>query len=90
MSTMGGRRSLSSRRRSIRSRQASASPAKVPIEGGLRELDRLYNQAQAELIRRAITTWGALSNHEIAERLGTNRRVLELRMKEHGISKRPE
>ena len=43
--------------------------------------------AERDLIERAIARWPGLPNREIAERLGTNRRVLELRMKEYGISK---
>jgi hypothetical protein len=34
-----------------------------------------------------VTEWPQLSNTEIAERLGTNRRVFELRLKHYGISK---
>jgi len=60
----------------------------VPLAGGFRVLREFYAHAEADLIRRAVQAWPQLSNHEIAEKLGTNRRILELRMKEHGIRKK--
>ena len=61
--------------------------AEVALEGGFEQLRTLHAAAEAALIRRAVATWPAASNREIAERLGTNRRVLELRMKEYDIVK---
>lgn len=61
--------------------------AKQPLEGGFAVLHKLFNDAESELIARALQAWPGLPNREIAERLGTNRRVLELRMKDHGLSK---
>ncbi len=59
----------------------------VPLDGGFEKLGDLCQRTEADLIRRAIAAWPSLSNRELAERLGTNRRVLELRMKDHGIVK---
>ena len=60
----------------------------LPLEGGFRTLQELHCKAEADLIARALKAWAGVPNREIAERLGTNRRVLELRMKEHGLNKR--
>lgn len=60
----------------------------IPIDGGFRVLHDLTDRLEADLIRRALKMWPHDSNTELAEKLGTNRRVLELRMKEHGIDKR--
>ena len=70
--------------------EASQEPTlpEIPLDGGFLVLHDLNARMEADLIRRALTTWPRLSNREIAEKLGTNRRVLELRMKEHGIDKR--
>lgn len=59
----------------------------VPLDGGFEMLSDLCQRMEDDLIRRAIAAWPGLSNRELAERLGTNRRVLELRMKDHGIAK---
>jgi len=59
----------------------------VPLDGGFEKLGDLCQRMEADLIHRAIAAWPGLSNRELAERLSTNRRVLELRMKEHGIVK---
>ncbi|MCD4748241.1 MAG: sigma-54 dependent transcriptional regulator [Thermoanaerobaculales bacterium] len=60
----------------------------VPLEDGFAALHTIFAEAEAELIQRAFQRWPELANREIAERLGTNRRVLELRIKEHGLQKR--
>lgn len=67
-------------------RGGEAAP-RVPLEGGFEQLRRLHAAAEEALVRRALAAWPELSNREIAERLGTNRRVLELRMKEYGVDK---
>jgi DNA-binding NtrC family response regulator len=64
------------------------SSASMPLEGGFARLGELQTGMERDLILRAIRRWPELSNTQIARRLGTNRRILELRMKEHGISKR--
>lgn len=63
-------------------------PTTLPLEGGFAALSDLNGLMEADLIRRALEAWPRLSNREVAEKLGTNRRVLELRMREHGIDKR--
>jgi DNA-binding NtrC family response regulator len=70
-------------------RETEMDPAvpMVPLEGGFEKLNDLCQRMEADLIRKAIAAWPGLSNRELAERLGTNRRVLELRMKDHGIVK---
>jgi DNA-binding NtrC family response regulator len=64
------------------------SSASLPLEGGFARLHELQVGMERDLIARAVRRWPELSNTQIAHRLGTNRRVLELRMKEYGISKR--
>ncbi len=62
-------------------------PLALPVENGLARLAALATATERDLIRRAVAAWPTLSNSEIADRLGTNRRVLELRMKEFGVVK---
>jgi len=64
-----------------------APTVQVPLAGGLGALEQLFAQAEERLIRQALAAWPKLSNREVAERLGTNRRVFELRMKQYGIVK---
>ena len=59
----------------------------LPLEGGMAAIQRLTTGAEKRLIERALKAWPSLPNRSVAERLGTNRRVLELRMKEYGITK---
>lgn len=61
---------------------------KIQLTNGFAALSDLTRRMEADLIQRALEAWPGLSNREVAEKLGTNRRVLELRMKEHGIDKR--
>jgi len=68
--------------------ETAMRPQHIPLDDGFHVLREFCSRAEADLIRRAIQAWPQLSNHEIAERLGTNRRILELRMKEHGIRKK--
>jgi transcriptional regulator with GAF, ATPase, and Fis domain len=62
--------------------------AELPIEGGFARLQQLHREAERELVARALRAWPGCSNGEIAERLGTQRRVLERRLKDFGLSKR--
>ena len=62
-------------------------PASLPLEGGFERLATLREEIERELIERALSAWPHSSNSEIARRLGTNRRVLELRMKSYGLNK---
>ena len=59
----------------------------IPLEGGFPTLQDVHRRGERRLIERALNSWPELSNGEIAARLGTNRRVLELRMKEYGLTK---
>ena len=54
----------------------------IPLENGFPHLARLHEEAERELIRRALEAWPGLSHAEVAARLGTTRRVLELRIKQ--------
>ncbi len=63
---------------------ADGLPA-MALEGGLHRLRRLGEIAERDLIERALVAWPGLSHAEIATRLGTNRRVLELRIKKLGL-----
>jgi len=58
-----------------------------PLEGGHARLQQTFQQAEEQLIRRAIAAWSELPNEEIARRLCTRRHVLERRMKGYGIVK---
>ncbi len=60
----------------------------IPLEGGISALEAAHKDAERELLERALRAWPGLSNMDIAEKLGTNRRVLELRLKAFGLSKR--
>lgn len=71
----------------VRHPQAVAS-SPLPLERGFEALGELQRQLERDLVLRAIHRWPDLSNTEIADRLGTNRRVFELRLKHYGLSKR--
>ncbi len=58
-----------------------------PLEDGYSVLQQRYRDSEMALIRRALAAWGNTSNSVIAERLGTQRRVLERRMKDYGLTK---
>jgi len=67
---------------------APTSGLVLPLENGLAELGRLTARAERDLIARALAAWPGLSHAELAARLGTNRRVLELRLKSYGLDSR--
>lgn len=67
--------------------QPAPSLGQIPLPNGLRLLAEISEDAERDLIRRALEAWPDLPNAEIAERLGTNRRVLELRIKQFGLVK---
>lgn len=50
-------------------------------------LDELHAELERDLIARALERWADLPNEQIARRLGTNRRILELRMKHYDLAK---
>ena len=58
-----------------------------PLEDGLRILEESFRDGERRLIERAVAAWSDRSNEEIARRLGTQRRVLERRMRAYGIVK---
>ncbi len=60
----------------------------LPIENGFEHLNFMQEDAEKEIILRALALHPEMSNQEISEFLGTNRRILELRMKKHNISKK--
>ncbi len=60
-------------------------PFSIPLENGWNRLEALRQGLEKELMVRALEKYPNTSNTEIAQILGTTRRVLELRMKEYGI-----
>jgi DNA-binding NtrC family response regulator len=50
-------------------------------------LSEVVKQLERQLVERARAEWPELPNEEIAGRLGTSRRVLELRLQEFGLKK---
>lgn len=60
-------------------------PFAIPLEGGWRRIEMLKESLEKELIERALEKYPNLSNTQIAEVLGTTRRILELRMKDYHI-----
>ena len=57
-------------------------------QDGWTRLSSLTRELERQLILRALAAWGDRPNEEIARRLGTSRRVLELRLAEFGLKKR--
>jgi DNA-binding NtrC family response regulator len=60
----------------------------LPLEQGFVALVERQRAAEEALIRRALRAWPGRSNSEIADRLGTNRRVFEKRLGDYGIDKK--
>ncbi len=60
-------------------------PFAIPVEDGWSKLDLLKENLERELIGRALKKFPEQSNTQIAEILGTTRRILELRMKLYKI-----
>jgi DNA-binding NtrC family response regulator len=58
------------------------------VEDGWTRLAAVTNELERQLVVRALAAWGDRPNEEIARRLGTSRRVLELRLAEFGLKKR--
>lgn len=63
----------------------SQLPFTIPLEDGWYRLDLLKEGLERELIHRALEKHPEKSNTQIAEILGTTRRILELRMKQYRI-----
>jgi two-component system NtrC family response regulator len=60
-------------------------PFSVPVEEGWGKLEYLHVQLERDLIERALKKYPEASNSQIAQILGTTRRILELRMKEYDL-----
>jgi DNA-binding NtrC family response regulator len=60
----------------------------IPVENGFAVLENFVKNAEKNILKQAIERYKNLSNEEIAEKLGTTRRVLEMRMKEYDIKKK--
>ncbi|MDB5036614.1 MAG: hypothetical protein JWQ35_142 [Bacteriovoracaceae bacterium] len=60
-------------------------PFSIPVEEGWKRLELLTQSLEKELILRALVKHPDFSNTQIANILGTTRRVLELRMKDYHI-----
>jgi len=57
------------------------------LQDGWSRLAEVTKELERQLLVRALAAWGARPNEEIARRLGTSRRVLELRLAEFGLKK---
>ncbi len=60
----------------------------IPIKDGWKRLSKIHSSLEKDLLQRAVEQYGHLSNQQLADLLGTSRRVLELRLKEYGIKKK--
>ena len=58
------------------------------VQDGWSRLQAVTKELERQLLVRALGAWGDRPNEEIARRLGTSRRVLELRLAEFGLKKR--
>jgi two-component system NtrC family response regulator len=58
------------------------------VQDGWTRLTAVTKELERQLMVRALAAWGDRPNEEIARRLGTSRRVLELRLAEFGLKKR--
>ncbi len=67
--------------------QPSMDQLSLPIEGGLSTLESMRERLERDVIERALKLYPEKSNTELAETLGTSRRVLEARLKQYGLSK---
>jgi DNA-binding NtrC family response regulator len=57
------------------------------VQDGWSRLAAVTKELERQLLVRALAAWGTRPNEEIARRLGTSRRVLELRIAEFGLKK---
>jgi DNA-binding NtrC family response regulator len=62
----------------------------IPLKNGWKILQETYRRLEYELLKNALEKYSHLSNAEIAKLLGTTRRVLELRMKFYGLTKKED
>ncbi len=66
----------------------SRTPRALPLRDGLRTLEESFKGAECDLLARALAEWPDLPHAEIAAKPGTSRRILELRLEEHGLTGR--
>jgi DNA-binding NtrC family response regulator len=59
----------------------------LPVKNGISVIEEMKKRMEMDIINRALSEYSDISNEKLAEMLGTSRRILELRMKEYGISK---
>jgi DNA-binding NtrC family response regulator len=60
------------------------------VKNGWAMLQSIVKDLERQLLMRALESFGDKPNEEIAQLLGTSRRVLELRLAEHGLRKRAD
>ncbi len=65
----------------------TAKEGQLPIKNGLAHVSEITKRMEIDLLKRAVMEHSDVSNERLAEILGTSRRILELRMREYGISK---
>jgi two-component system response regulator PilR (NtrC family) len=58
------------------------------VENAWSRLSDVVKQLERQLLMKALDAFGELPNEEIARKLGTSRRILELRLAEYGLKKR--
>lgn len=59
----------------------------IAPQGGWMKLQGIVSALERLLLTRTLKEWGSLPNERIASLLGTSRRILELRIRELGLSK---
>jgi DNA-binding NtrC family response regulator len=58
------------------------------VENAWPRLNEVVKSLERQLLTKALAAFGDLPNEEIARKLGTSRRILELRLAEYGLRKR--
>jgi DNA-binding NtrC family response regulator len=58
------------------------------LENAWPRLSEVVRSLERQLLTKALAAFGDLPNEEIARKLGTSRRILELRLAEYGLKKR--
>lgn len=74
----------------VAEREPRSGPGMVeqmPLHNAWQRLSEMTRQTEEALLRRALRENPGLSNQELADLLGTSRRVLELRLQQFGIHK---
>lgn len=61
---------------------------KIEIEKGMIKIEEIKKDLEKNIIRKAMNKYRNLSNSELAKKLGTTRRILEMRIKEYGLTKK--